>query len=236
VNRFGAMAWVLGTGAICACASPEPRTPPDGADWRAARSELSELRRALAPKEPYTMRLALDMREPRALSARGAIAVRPPDALRMIMLGPGGTTAFDLWICGDRFKLSIPAADVERRGDRDTPTSELRGLPVAFLRWWLLQPLAGRLVNHETDDEAQRFDLRDGAALTRVSLPADRWPLAIERGDESMIISSEGCAEVSYQRAGAIALTVRCEALEASPRAEAFVDPDDPSRPCGVAR
>ena len=65
-------------------------------------------------------------------ASAGAIAIAPPvsgvtrpsgegppvdaeGALRMILLGPGGTTALDLWSRGDRFRFAIPALDLLRQ-------------------------------------------------------------------------------------------------------------------------
>ncbi len=82
----------------------------------------------------------------RGFEGRGAIAVRPGVALRMILLGPGGATAMDVWISGGRFRAAIPALDRIVRGDDSTPRSAMRGLPIDLLRRWLVSPYGGRLV------------------------------------------------------------------------------------------
>ena len=81
---------------------------------------LSNLRRSLRGVGPHTLRLAVKLREPftgRTMEARGAVALSPPSALRMILLGPGGTTALDLWARDDEFRFAVPAIDLLRRGD-----------------------------------------------------------------------------------------------------------------------
>src|SRR5947209_6876614 len=40
---------------------------------------------------------------------RGVVAVRPGHALRMILIGPGGTTAMDVWLRDGAFRVAIPA-------------------------------------------------------------------------------------------------------------------------------
>ena len=46
------------------------------------------------------------------LQARGAVAMDPAAGdLRMILLGPGGATAIDLWMHGDAYRFVVPALD-----------------------------------------------------------------------------------------------------------------------------
>src|SRR4029079_240686 len=82
-----------------------------------------------------------------------------------ILLGPGGTTALDLWAKDDQFRFAVPAIDLLRRGDASTPREQMRGLPVDFLKWWLLRPAEGSLLWHERKGPAERFVLRDGPAI-----------------------------------------------------------------------
>ena len=72
---------------------------PAGAAWRQARAELAELRAVFAPPLSRTVHVRLAMEHAptgRRLQARGAVAVGRGDGLRMILVGPGGTTALDL--------------------------------------------------------------------------------------------------------------------------------------------
>lgn len=64
----------------------------------------------------------------------------------MILLGPGGTTAMDVWIGDGRFRVAIPALDRVIHGDRSTPRDRMRGLPVDLLDRWLIRPFGGVVV------------------------------------------------------------------------------------------
>ena len=112
--------------------------------------------------------MTLSLREPftgKTLRARGGVAVSPPQARRLIHVGPGGTTALDLWTRGDRFRFAVPAIGLVKRGDERTARASMRGMPVDFLRWWFLRPADGKLLWHERAAAADRFVLRDGAAV-----------------------------------------------------------------------
>ncbi len=92
--------------------------------------------------------------------ARGAVAVEPGKALRMILIGPGGATALDAWVTDDHFRVVVPPISLERRGGADPEAS--RGLPVGFLRWWLLHPLEGRLLAAWNREGGPLYLLRHG--------------------------------------------------------------------------
>lgn len=218
------------------------RAPSLGA-WRAARARLDAIQRETAP--PRTLRVSLALQEPvtgRTLFARGAVAIAPPDALRMILLGPGGTTALDLWIHRDRFRFAVPAIDLLRRGDATTPRASMRGLPIDFLRWWLLGPATGTLLWAERQGRADRLLLRAGLAIIDLRI-GDSGGINARRAlwtagsaeeprrliDEEAIEADRfGCAKVRYwQRSTGLSVTVRCEGEElAAPNPRAFVDPD----------
>ena len=217
-----------------------PQGPEAVALWRGARAQVERLRDTARPSAPYKMELALDVTHPLTgapLQARGAVAVSQ-GALRMILLGPGGTTALDVWICGDRFRLVLPAADVERRGSLSDEPLALRGLPVRFLAWWFLRPFDGTLLAYAGAHGDERFLLRvgDGAIVdVRVAGAA----LSLERRSrfdlESVDSDGEPCGTVRYQQhATGLALTARCLALDlnADVPAAAFADPDEPNRAC----
>jgi len=190
------------------------------------------------------MNVTLEIEQPLMagrMRARGAIAVAPPNALRMILLGPGGTTALDLWVCGDQFRFEIPALDLVRRGDARTPRTELRGLPVDFLRWWLLDPFGGQLLTvqkapdgshryyRRSDERVARFDYAGGDLSAARGLANDREEVVAEPG---------ACAVVKYsQRAIGLEVEVRCEKIvSTTPPARAFADPDDASVACAALR
>lgn len=195
------------------------------------------------------MRLTLALREPisgRTLESRGALAVSPPESLRMILLGPGGTTALDLWIHADEFRFSVPAVDLLRRGDNNTPRADKRGLPVDFLRWWLLRPTSGTLLWHVSRDTGTRFVLRDGHAIVdlhiarsgHVTARRTTWEPVADKPDERRQVDEEtveadrlGCGLVEYRQASTnLRVTVTCESEDAAhpPNPKAFVDPDAP--------
>jgi hypothetical protein len=229
---------------LVGCAKPAPSAPPEpsASRWRELRAELDSLRTA-RPKQPYGLELSLTLRHERlgqSLRARGLVAVSPPEGLRMILLGPGGTTAFDLWACGDRFRLAIPAADLLRRGDARTPSAELRGLPVGFLRWWFLRPYSGRPLFATDTGAGQRFLLRDDDhALVDILRTATTTSVRRAFGGDEERIEAEGgvCGKVRYrQRSTGVALEVECRHVnDQPPPARAFADPDEPERACGSA-
>jgi hypothetical protein len=104
---------------------------------------------ARTPTRDFRQEIRISIRDDvssRGFEGRGALAVRPGHALRMILLGPGGTTAMDVWIRDGRFRVSIPALDRRVRGDGSTPKEKLRGMPIALLSRWLVAPFGGALV------------------------------------------------------------------------------------------
>jgi hypothetical protein len=229
--------------ALSACAPAIPRAAPLAsptlAEWQAARAHLASLREQVVPR---TLRVALALREPvtgRVLEARGALAIAPPSSLRMILLGPGGTTALDLWIQGDAYRFAVPAIDLLKRGDASSPREARRGLPVDFLRWWLLHPADGRLLWASRDATTSHLILRDGEAIVdlhaadggAVSARRTTWTLLPTRhqlDEETVDAERVGCGKVRYHQASTgLEVTVRCEGEETSPPSpRAFVDPD----------
>jgi hypothetical protein len=163
----------------------------------------------------------------------------------MILLGPGGTTALDLWIDGPRYRFEVPAIDLKKRGDARGPAEERRGLPVDFLGWWLLRPAAGALLWHAREAGADRFVLRDGAAIVDLHAADDgavearrsTWSMRSAEGaegpprlldEETVRAKAIGCATVQYhQRSTGLDVTVTCEGETAgAPPARALRDPD----------
>jgi len=201
----------------CAEAPSEPARSPtiDRDSWRAAQRALQELRQTFAPAEG-TMRVSVRFvaaSKDIQVNGRGAVARRPPDDLRMILLGPGGMTAFDLLVRGDAWWMSIPSRD--RVLSSDDEGEEARGLPVSFLRWWLLRPLSGRLLSVGDVPTGRVLVLREGNATIRVQrrgegLVMDRKSPA---GTERMSVSGPGCGTAVYEHTNArIRAEVRCEA------------------------
>ncbi|MGO8992537.1 MAG: hypothetical protein ACLQVI_04370 [Polyangiaceae bacterium] len=164
MRSFAAFVAVLS--ALSGCA-PRAETrvdlpDPSAREWTRLRERLAITRDA-APEHPYTERIVVAMREPRTgkvFQARGAVAVDPGKALRMILIGPGGMTALDAWVTDEHFRVLVPPISLERRGGADPESA--RGLPVGFFRWWLLHPLEGRLLAAWNRDEGPLYLLRHG--------------------------------------------------------------------------
>jgi len=121
------------------------------------------------------------MREPRtghSVDGRGAIAVAPGRALRMILVGAAGATMLDSWVTPDRWRIAVPPAGVLRRGDDEASRGEQRlaheptDLPVGFLRWLFFRPLAGTLFGGSVQPGRVLFLLRDEDAVIEVRLGA----------------------------------------------------------------
>jgi hypothetical protein len=145
-------AWVMACGIACTGGVQALPALP-----RASAEELSRARvegsaltaRLRVPSGDLRQSLAIAIREGisgRGFEGRGVVAVRPRVALRMILLGPGGTTAMDVWIRQGTFRVAIPALEKVIRGDRSTPRETMRGLPIDFLDRWLLDPFGGAAV------------------------------------------------------------------------------------------
>lgn len=222
-------------------------------------SRLADLRNALARPEPHTRRISLSLREPitgRQLQARGAVALSPPQALRMIMLGPGGTTAMDLWLRDEKFRFSIPALDLLVRGKVGSTVT--RGFPVNFLYSWLLHPAEGELLWYERRGGADRFALRDPkhpeailelCTSSTPNITPAKHPIVLRRStwapsapgetsvrlDEELIIAEDtGCADARYAQASTgLTIEIRCEGEEheRTPNPKAFADPDGLEKP-----
>lgn len=152
---------------------PEPVVSQD--EWVLARQRLAELRAEL-PTRPYVQRVRIGVVDPRngkVYQGRGAVAVSPNRAARLVLLGPGGTTALDLWVTSERFRFAIPALDIDKRGNADP--AEANGLPIGFLRWWLLSPLSGELVLARSNAMESAFILRDARATVTIRTDGRRF-------------------------------------------------------------
>lgn len=206
-------------------------------EWTVSRARLARMR-GEQPKHPYVERVRVAIADPRTnkvYEARGAVAVSPDSAARLVLLGPGGTTAIDLWVTKDRFKIAIPTIHYERRGGGDDDASG-RDLPIGLLRWWFLSPLRGDLLLARATRAEAAFLIRDDAATVTMRTDGERF-VAVRRQGESM----EGIEWVGrglVPRAGArgryidgrwgirVDILVE-EVLDKEPDPAAFLDPDD---------
>jgi hypothetical protein len=223
------------------CAANVSPPLPTQAEWSAARVWLDELR-ATEPTKPFAAVVQVALREPhtgRAFSARGAVAVDPHHAVRMILVGPAGATALDVWATPDRWRFEVPAANILRRGGREDDPS----LPIGFFRWWFLAPLEGRLLTSVAGGSRERFVLRDrdatvdltdsrgaaGEALHLVSASrraGDAVDRIAFRG--ASFAAAAGDSATYDQEGSGVHVEVRIESPADAPDPAAFVDPDSP--------
>ncbi len=231
------------SGCATAGAGGVAATEPDPAAFVEAARRIEALKGELGGDRTDTLSLELDAPYlPSSIKARGAIAVRAPDQLRMIMLGPGGTTAMDLWMKADRFRFSIPSLAREISGDSKTPAEQKRGLPVDFLRAFMLDPLGGRMLAasksgrelrvllRERDGKISDLTLLDGKAL---KLHRAWFNEAGELYEEEWIEASGfGCATATYrQKTTQLHVTAHCEKSRPTLNEAALVEPSPESAP-----
>ncbi len=228
--------------AAVACAGPPLALRPalTADEWARRRESFASFRAALEPAIPYAARIRAELREPRtrhAFQARGAVAVDPGRALRMILLGPGGATALDAWVTRERWRFAVPPLDLVRRGGADS-TAE-RGLPVGFFRWWFLSPLEGVLLARDEGDSPFFAVVRDGGATMEVFGAAEghRACVAAVRRRGAMHESLWSCTVLgSPPREGdrasyaeldtGLHVDIYVEGPAGAPDREAFADPD----------
>lgn len=226
-----AVAGVLST----ACAAPAPpAAPPTQREWSLARERLAELRRTV-PSSPWVEQVSISFREPgtgKLFEGRGAIAVSPNKAMRMILVGPGGTTALDAWVTPDAYRFAIPPVGLVRRGGKDAEST----LPIGFFRWWFLAPYEGRLRTIVGRD----FVLDDGSGIVSIDdRTEDGARLVVARRRHGTVIEllgfrgradgKHGAGDRASYRNLTTGLTVEVtvdEVGESAPDPDAFVDPD----------
>ena len=171
--------------ALVACAANAmtgcaPRLPADSLlastttadEWTRVRQRLAASR-ALELHRPFVEEITVAMREPhtgKVFQARGALAIDPHRAMRMILVGPGGGTALDVWVTDQKWRFVVPALSIQRTGTADPESS--RGLPIGFFRWWMLHPLDGRLLAAWMKKEDPIYLLRNGGDTV---LMRDHW-------------------------------------------------------------
>jgi len=223
--------------ALTACTRPKPEAPPDVSqlEWTISRDRLTEMR-GEQPDRPYAERIRVSIHEPRTgkqFEARGAVAISPDRAARMVLVGPGGATALDVWVTKDRFRFAVQAIHLEKRGGADPV--DARGLPVGMLRWWFLSPLGGRLLLARSTEDESAWLLRDGGATVSVRTDGHSF-LAVRRQGENLEgiewngpgLAPRAGARGRYMEAkhGLRVEVVVEEVMADEPDPGAFLDPD----------
>jgi hypothetical protein len=223
---------------LLACAPPPaPWTGASEQTWTELRAALAAKRDAIG-RDPWAVRAGVTMRDSkhgRGIDGRGAIAVAPGRAVRMILVGGAGATVLDAWVTPERWRIAVPPVALVRRGGAEAPSD----LPVGFLRWWFFRPLEGTVVAASRTPPATTWLLRDGDAVVELrEAPCDRGTgtTAIrrvsgraERIDECRAGRAPAAGDRVRFEDEATGLVVRLdvEALAERPPAEdAFVDPD----------
>lgn len=210
--------------------------------WTSARADLTVLRKSVVEK-PYVEVIRVAVREPRSgrvLEGRGAVAVDPHRAMRMILLGPGGRTALDVWVTRDRWRFSVPALDTVRRGSAKAKVDDL---PIGFFQWWFLEPIEGRLLTIDDTPAGRTFVLREDDATVFLhqiaTRPDARKHFIATRRQGTEVDQLEWVARslrpgpgdrARYkQEVTGLEVDVLVESVSPDPPdAAAFLDPDDP--------
>jgi hypothetical protein len=203
--------------------------------WSGVQAAL-EAERADRPLRPWAAGVRVSMFEPRTardMGGRGAIAVAPGRALRMILVGAAGATMLDAWVAVERWRFSLPPAGIVRRGGPEDPAD----LPVGFLRWSLFRPLSGTLVAGSLAPQ-RVFLLREGGIAIEVRFGrCDRGKLVTttrrgsgraERIDECRAPAPPHTGDwVRYRdEISGLRVELWVESLSGEPEEQAFRDPD----------
>jgi hypothetical protein len=223
-------------------AAPVLPWPPADPRVEASLRAVLESERDGRPKAPWAGVLRFSMREPRSgrkVDGRGAVAVSPGQAVRMILVGGPGSTVLDAWVAGDRWRVSVPPLGVVRRGGTEEPAD----LPVGFLRWWFLAPLAGTLVGAEVTSSGSRWLLREGQGVVELRsgcCPGGHLLSAVrrvagraERVEECRLGAGPGPGDWAryVDESSGLRVDTELESVSASaPDGDAFRDPDGPAR------
>jgi hypothetical protein len=159
---------LAGHAAACVTARPPPWVHPTGEEWREARTDLERLKTSV-PHAPYVAAVSTTLRDAhsgRTLDGRGAIAIAPGQAVRMILVGGAGATVLDAWVTRNQWRIAVPPLDVVKRGGSEDPGD----LPVGFLRWWFVTPFDGMLFAASVGNCRELWLLRDRNAVIDLRL------------------------------------------------------------------
>jgi hypothetical protein len=220
--------------------APAPWVHPTDEQWRQARAALENLK-ASAPRTPYVATIATTLRDARSgrtFDGRGAIAIAPGEAVRMILVGGAGATLLDAWVTKQNWRVAVPPLDVVRRGGPENP----RGLPVGFLRWWFVSPFDGTLFAAAVGPSRELWLLRDRDAVIDLRMTSSngkahvtairRLPGQAERIDEygtgaSPLVAAAGDRVAYVDETTGLRVTLAVESIAPGPPdSEAFKNPD----------
>jgi hypothetical protein len=172
VNAAPKVACLL-VASLAVCCTPPLGAPwehPTPVQWEQATAALDRVR-AMAPRSAYVATVTTTLRNPRkgwVVDGRGAIAIAPGRAVRMILVGAAGATLLDAWVTRDRWRIAVPPIESIQRGDAEAPKDS----PVRFFRWWFFAPFGGVPYAAAVRPEGSVWLLRDGEAVTEVRLGA----------------------------------------------------------------
>jgi hypothetical protein len=220
--------------AACAQAVRPAWIHPGTAAWDRAGEDLQKLR-ALAPSTPYIQSLGATIREPRSgkvFFGRGAIAVAPGRALRMILVGMAGATLMDAWVTPQKWRFAVPPIDLVRRGGCDDPDD----LPIGLLRSWFLEPFRGELAGAAPESSGMLWLLRSGDSAVELRRGAcdggdrvqmrRRQPKHVERID--VCRRAVGDTVRYADDTSGLVLNLVANPASTAPERAAFLDPDLP--------
>ncbi len=152
----------------------------------------------------------------------------------MILVGPGGATAIDVWATKAAWRFAVPPLAIHRRGgSEDDPT-----LPVGFLRWWFLAPVDGTLLTSVASEQGLRLILRSDDSIIdlveregesgRTMVASRRAPGLSDRVEfhGASFTPSPGDRATYDEEPSGVHVEVVVEDAADTPDPEAFVDPD----------
>jgi len=138
---------------------------PTSPEWQRAAARLDRLRSDA--RFAYVASVRTSLREPktgRIMDGRGAVAVVPGQAMRMILVGAAGATLLDAWVTPIQWRVAVPPLELVRRGGMPAPDD----LPIGFWRWWFLTPLEGTLFAAAMTGAGPLLLLREGDAVVEL--------------------------------------------------------------------
>ncbi|MBK6520433.1 MAG: hypothetical protein IPG04_41490 [Polyangiaceae bacterium] len=139
-----------------------------------------------------------------------------------------------------RFRFEIPSLGRVLTGEPSSRPETRKGLPVDFLRWWMFEPLGGRLLAARKSGADLELLLDEPGRTTTATLRPDgsvsahrRW---LSQGDDGRFEAYEeewldatgvGCARATYrQRSTSLKVTAICESSRPTANPAAFEEPE----------